>query len=165
MELLKLLSTSEVFAQILSFLLLFFLLRKFAWKKILKVLDDRRDRIASELKRIEDGQAEVSRIKSDYEARLATIEALANKRIQEAIAEGRKITDEVRKKAHEEAQEIINNAKANIKHELAAAKDELKDKIIDLTIAATENVIQEKLTEEDDRRLVKDFLDKLDEIE
>jgi len=50
MELLKLLSANEIVAQIISFLLVFTLLRIFVWKHFLKILDDRRDRIASELK-------------------------------------------------------------------------------------------------------------------
>ena len=164
MELLKLLSTNEIVAQVISFLLLLFLLRIFAWKKLLKLLDDRKNRIASEFKNIDDTKQEIAQLKADYEAKLFTIEEIARVKIEEAVASGRTITDEVRKKAHEEAQEIINNAKRDIKYELAKAKEELKDKIIDLTINATEMVIQEKLTGEDDKRLVKDFLDKVDEL-
>jgi F0F1-type ATP synthase membrane subunit b/b' len=54
MELLKLLSGSEIVAQIISFLVLLFILRIFLWDKVLKVLDNRRERIASEFKQIED---------------------------------------------------------------------------------------------------------------
>ena len=81
------------------------------------------------------------------------------------MAEGRTITDEIRKHAHEEAQGIIKSAKANIQHELEVAKEELKEKIVDLTIAAAGNVIQEKLTEEGDRQLVRDFLNRMDEVD
>jgi len=164
MELLKLLSASEIFAQVISFLLLLFLLRIFFWKKVLGLLDARKERIAQGLKRIEDSQREITQLKSDYEAKLDAIEVTAKARIQEAVEQGRKITEEVRKKAHEEAQDIIENSRANIKYELGKAKEELKEQIIDLTIKATESVIQEKLTEEDDKKLVGDFLDRLDKI-
>jgi len=159
------LSANELFAQIISFLLLLALLRIFAWKKILALLDARKERIASEFKKIEESQAQTSRLKAEYETKIAYIDNEARKKIQEAIGEGRKITDEVRKHAHEEAQQIINNAKANIHHELAVAKEELKDKIIDLTIAAAGNIIQEKLTAEGDTKLVREFLDHMDEID
>ena len=56
MELLKMLSASEVFAQILSFFLLLFLLRKFAWKKILGLLDQRKEKITSDFKEIENNK-------------------------------------------------------------------------------------------------------------
>lgn len=164
-DLLKLLSTNEIIAQIVNFLILLAILRIFLWKRVLALLDQRREKIASEFRKIEDSHAQVALLQAEYEAKLADIESQARKKIQEAIADGRKITDEVRKQAHEEAQAIITNAKANIQHELAQAKEELKDKIIDLTIAAAENVIEDRLTEEEDRRLVKDFLDRMDEID
>lgn len=159
------LSANELVAQIISFLILLTLLRVFAWKKILGLLDARNERIASEFAKIEQSHAQIERLKSDYEAKIAHIDNEARQKIQDALAEGRKITEEVRKHAHEEAQEIIKNAKANIQHELNVAKEELKDKIIDLTIAAAGSVIQDKLTGEGDRQLVKDFLNRMDEID
>ena len=158
------LSASEIAAQIIGFLLLLLLLRIFAWKKILGLLDERKARIASEFKNIEDTKNELSRLNSEYAAKMAKIEEAANRKIQEAIAEGRKITDEVRKKAHEEAQDIINNAKENIRHELSRAKEELKEQVIDLSIKATEAVIREKLTGEDDRKIINEFLEQIDEV-
>jgi F-type H+-transporting ATPase subunit b len=164
MELLKLLSANEVVAEALSFLLLLVLLRIFAWNKILKILDDRRNRIASEFKKIEDAKAEILRSKGEYEDKVATIKEEADRIIKEAVSESRKVTDEVRKNACLQAQEIINNAKDNIRHELAAAKEELKEKIVDLTISATEQVIQEKMTEEKDKKIIRNFLEKVEDL-
>lgn len=158
------LSASEVFAQIISFFILLLLLRIFAWKPILKFLDDRKERIAKDLKDIENAKDEVQLIKSEYENNLAQIEYTAKNKINEAIAEGRKIVDEAKKKAHEEAQDIVEKARTDIKYELGKAKEELKGKIIDLTISATENIIREKLDENSDRRVIKDFLDNIDNV-
>jgi len=165
MGLLELLNTNEVLAQALSFLILFFLLRIFAWKKILKLLDERKERIAGEFKKAEENMRQAEQARLDLEAKLASIEEIKAKKIEEALSEGRKITEEVRKDAQLQAQMIINDARENIKYELSRAKEELKDKIVDLTIQATENIIQEKLTTEGDKKLVKQFLDKIDGIE
>ena len=59
MELLKLLSTSEIIAQVVNFLLLLILMRVFFWKKVLKLLDERRDRISSQLEHIENTKKEI----------------------------------------------------------------------------------------------------------
>jgi F-type H+-transporting ATPase subunit b len=165
MEFLKLLSTNEIVAQILSFLVLLLLLRIFAWRKFLQILDERKQRISSEFKKIDDTKLEISNLKTDYEARLAAIEETTKIKIQEAVDSGKQITEETRKNANLEAQKIIDNARLSIKYELSQAKEELKEKIIELTIKATENVIQEKLTAENDAKLVKDFLDQVDELE
>lgn len=165
MELLKLLSTNEIIAQIIGFLILLTLLRIFAWRKILGFLDRRKEHIALTLKEIEESKADIEKIKSEYETRLATIEQTAKEKVYEALNESKVILEDTRKNAHIQAQEIIDNAKASVKYELAKAKDELKNEIIDLTIKATENLIEEKLTAEGDRKLVKDFLEGVDKLE
>ena len=165
MELLKLIGTNEIVAQIISFLLLLTLLRIFAWKKLLKLLDDRRARIASEFKRIEDAQAAVERMKSDYDKKLADIEAESRAKIQEAIAEGKKDSQEIRENARQEARTILDKAQENIENEVAKAKHELKQKIIELTLGTTEKLLKEKLTDDRDRKLASDFLDELEKVE
>ena len=70
MGLLELISANEVVAQVISFLILLFLLRVLAWKKILKLLDDRKEKIAGEFKKIEDTKAEVAGLRADYETKL-----------------------------------------------------------------------------------------------
>jgi F-type H+-transporting ATPase subunit b len=164
MDLLKLLSANEIIAQVLGFLLLLFLLRIFAWKRILGILDERKERISSEFKRIEDAKLEIERLKSEYALKMSGFDKAASVKINEAIEQAKKITEESRKKANEEAQNIINHAKEDIKYELAKSKEELKVQIIDLTVKATENLIREKMTSENDEKLVKDFLDNLDKV-
>jgi len=165
MELLKLLSANEIIAQIIGFIILLALLRVFAWKRILGLLDKRKEYIASELKNIEDSKQDIEKIKLDYEAKLASIEKTAQERLAETLDQSKVILEDSRKAAHLTAQGIIDNARASVKYELAKAKDELKNEIIDLTLKATENIIQEKLTGEGDRKLVEDFLEGVDKLE
>lgn len=165
MELLKLLNPNEVIAQIISFLLLLFLLRIFAWKKLLKLLDTRKERIASEFKRIEETKEDLAKTKAEYELRLSKIEEKAGQIIQDAVAQGREVTDEIRKQANAQAQDILDNARQNVKFELTKAKEELRDNIIDLTIKATESVIREKLTENTDKKLIANFLDTIEKAD
>ncbi len=163
MDLSQFFNFKEVIAQMASFIILLVILKLVFWPKMLKFLDERRARIAADFAKIEQAKEEISKIKNDYQAKLDNIDQAALAKIHEAIAEGRKITDEVRKSAHLEAQEIIENARLNIRHELTKAKEELKDKVIDLTIQVAEDIIREKLTQDQDRKLVREFLDKVDE--
>lgn len=162
MELLKLLSAPEIIAQIISFLVLLFILRIFAWKRILALLDQRKEKIAHELASALAGRLEAERLKTDYEAKLAGIESAAGEKIKEAINEGRKIAEEIKKKAEAQAREIIEGANDDIKQELLKVREGLKSHIIDLTLAAAENVIERKLTAEDEKKLIEDFLEDID---
>ena len=159
MEMLKLLSANELVAQIISFLILLILLRIFVWKKILNFLDKRKERIASEFKKIEETRADIEKMKLDYDAKLSSIEQAAKLKMHEAVNESKVILEDARKTANIQAQEIIDSAKSSIKYELAKAKDELKNDIIDMTIKATEDLIKEKMTGDEDRKLVKDFIE------
>lgn len=165
MELLKLLSASEIVAQIVNFLLLLFILRLFFWKRILKILDERKSRISLELKNIEDAKLQVAGLRSEYEKKLGEIDIEAAGKLKQATEEGKRIVAEMKKEAQLEGQKIIEGARNDIKYEISRAREELKEKIIDLSISAAENAIQEKLTEAGDRRLVKNFLDNIDQID
>lgn len=164
MELLKLLSASQIVAQVLSFLFLFFVMRIFVWKKFLKLLDDRKARVAMELKKIDDTRLEVSRAMGEYERKLGSIDATAKARIEEAVAEGERIAKEIIDKARSEAEKAGIDSREIIDGEIRKAREELKKDIVDITIAVAEKVIAEKLTEADDRRMVEDFIKKTESL-
>jgi len=165
MELLRLLDITEIIVQLISFLILLVLLRVFAWKRILNILRQRRERIADEFNSIEKAKAEAANLKHEYETRLGEIEQKAKERINKAVEDGSKITSEARKLAYAQAQNIISDARKNIEYELKRAQDEVRDKIVDLAIAAAETVIREKFTGKEDRRIVEDFIKNIDKAE
>ena len=165
MELLKMLSANEIFAQVLSFFLLLFLLRIFAWKKILGLLDQRKERIRSEFEKIEEAKLEISKLKSDYESKMAVIQEQAEIKIKEAVEQAKLVSAQMHKKAHEEAQDIIVDARKQVKYEVSKAQEQLRERIVDIALDAARNVIQEKLTEDGDRKIVEDFIKEIENAE
>jgi len=159
------LSANEIFAQILSFFLLLFLLRHFAWKKILRLLDQRKEKISSDLKEIEDTKIALAKIKADYESKIVSIQEQAQLKIKEAIEESKKINDQMRKKAHEDAQDILTDARNQVKYEVSKVQEQLKDKIVDIALSAAQSLIQERLTEDGDRRIVENFIKEIERVE
>ena len=153
------LEIQQILTQALGFLILLFLMKKFAWKPLLSLLDERREKISSEFQTIERTKSELSRLEQDYKARLADIDTQARQRIQEAISEGQRISVEIQEKAKEEAKKSLNKAKENIEFEVAKARVEIRNQIATLAIMAAEKVIKEELTEERHMRLVTDFID------
>lgn len=164
MELLKLLDTSQMAAQVVNFLVLFLLMRLLVWKRFLKLLDDRKERLASERKWIEDSRDEVARLKADYEAHLDNIDQLSKARLEEAVSEGKRIAEQIRDNANIEAVKIAEKAEEAIKSELSRAREEFRGEVVDMAISAAEKVVEEKLTEGEDRKIVEDFLKRMDKI-
>jgi F-type H+-transporting ATPase subunit b len=152
------LSGSEILAQIFSFFLLLFLLRIFAWKKILGLLDQRKEKISSDLGEIENAKLQVAKLASDYESKLADITSLAQDKINAAVEQAKVISAQMRKKAHEEAQDIITDARVQVKHEVSKVQEQLKERVVDIALGAARSVIQEKLTEAGDRKIVENFI-------
>ena len=165
MELLKMLSGSEILAQILSFFILLFLLRIFAWKKILGLLDQRKEKISSQLSEIENTKLQIASLKSDYESRISNIASEAQAKINQAVEQAKVITVQMRKKAHEEAQDIITDARQQVKYEVSKAQEQLKERIVDIALGAAKNIIQEKLTGDGDRKIVEDFINQIEKVE
>ncbi len=158
------LEIQQILTQAIGFLVLLFILKKIAWKPLLSLLDERREKISSEFRNIEQTKSELSRLEQDYKARLAEIDAQARQKIQEAIAEGQRIAVEVQEKAREEGKNILNKAKENIDLEIAKARVELRNQVASLAIRAAEKVIKEELSEERHKRLVTEFIDEAGQL-
>ena len=158
------LEIQQILTQALGFLILLFILKKIAWKPLLSLLDERREKITSEFQTIDRTKSELLRLEQDYKARLADIDAQARQRIQEAISEGQRISVEIQEKAREESKNILNKAKENIELEVAKARVELRNQVATLAIKAAEKLIKVELTEERHKRLVTEFIDEAGQL-
>ena len=152
----------QVLSQAVSFLLLLWLLRRFAWKPLLTILDARRHRIEEEFRQIAQTKSELARLQEDYGRRLAAIEQEARTKIQQAILEGKRIGGEIQEQAREQGYAILTKSKEAVELELAKARVSLRDQVAQMTIEAVERVLRGKLDAKTDRRLVDEILDELE---
>lgn len=158
------LSIQEILTQAGAFLLLVFVLKKMAWKPLLKLLDDRRNKIVEEFEKIDHTKSEVEKLKQDYEHARSRIEEEARAKIQQAIAEGKTISKELQETARKESRMILEKAKEDIQLEVAKAKVTLRREIADLTLAATERILSEKLDEAKDKELILGVIENLEKL-
>lgn len=158
------LSIQEILTQAGAFLLLVFVLKKMAWKPLLKLLDDRRNKIAGEFEKIDHTKSEVEKLKQDYEHARSHIEEEARAKIQQAIDEGKTISKELQETARKESRMILEKAKEDIQLEVAKAKVTLRHEIADLTLAATERILNEKLDEAKDKELILGVIENLEKL-
>jgi F-type H+-transporting ATPase subunit b len=151
--------------QMFGFLIVFWVLRRYAWGPMLGMLEERRTRIANEVQTSERLRREAEELKVEYENQLKTIEAQARQRIQEAVSEGQKVAEEIRSKAFEEAEAITKKAKASLDMEYKKARVELRGEMVDMALGAAERLLHEKLDTEEHRKVVDRFLTELQEQE
>ena len=135
------------FWQSLIFLLLIFLLRKFAWKPILDAVNEREDGIKNALLSAENAKRDMQNLKSDNEKLLAEARVERDVILKEAREIKDKIISEAKDDAQVQAGKMIEQAKAAINSEKNAAMAELKNQVSSLSIEIAEKVLKSELTD------------------
>lgn len=139
-------------------------LRRFAWKPILNLLDERREKIATEFATIDREKSDVSKLRTDYESQLKTIDAQARAKLQEAVGEGQKVAAEVKENARLESRELITRAREEIDREKDKAEVALKEDMVHMAMSAAEKVIRAKLDDATHRKLIAETIDELTKV-
>ena len=154
---------AQILTTILGFFLLVAVLRKFFWKTVLQLLDDRRHRIEESLKDIARSKQEIDRLQAEYSQRLAKIEDEARTKIQQAILEGKRIAVDIQEQARAQGYEIMNKSKETIELELAKANVLLRNQVAEMTMEAVERILRQKLDPKTDRHVVDAVLAELEQ--
>jgi F-type H+-transporting ATPase subunit b len=154
----------QIITQILGFLILLWVLRRFAWGKLTGLLEERRNKIATEFKEIERARDEIARERQAYEARLAEIENVARQKVAEAVLEGQRVAREVTDAAREESRKLVEKAKENIQAETVAAKRQLRDEVVRLSISVAEKILRQQIDEQKNRKLVMEMINEVEEL-
>jgi len=149
---------SQIIIQIIDFLVMFWILKRYGWKPILNLLDERRKRIESEFNTIAVQKEEVKNMAEDYNLKLKEIEVVARHRIQEAVMEGRKIAREIQEEAQANAKAILFKAKEDVNKEIAKARNQLKNDLVNMAIATAEKILLEKFDESTHDKLITEFV-------
>ena len=157
----NLIDIRQVLTQIIGFLLMVWILRRFAWGPVVRTLEARREKIAGEFEKAERREAEAQALKALYEQDLRGIEAQARQRIQQAVAEGQKVAAEIRTQAQGEAQQRLQRAEDEIAREREKAKEVLKENIINLAMRSAEKILRQKVDDAAQRKLAGEFIDEV----
>ena len=150
-----------VLTQILGFILLVWILGRFAWGPIVSGLEERRRKIAGEFAEAERRQKDADAQKAKFEAELRGIDALKRASIQEGIADGQRVAAEIKAHANEEAQARKQRAEDEMAREREKAKELLKEQVVSLSIRTAEKILQSKLDDPAQRRLAAAFIDEV----
>jgi F-type H+-transporting ATPase subunit b len=147
---------------IICFALAFFVLRKYAFGPIQRVIDERRKRILEALEEAERSRGEARRLLEEHRALLGRARSDA----EEILAEGRKVADaqRVRMKDEIEAerQRRLEETSRQIEAETRRALEQIRAEVADLTLLATAKVTGKALDETDHRRLIDEAISELD---
>ncbi|MEK6614532.1 MAG: F0F1 ATP synthase subunit B [Bacteroidota bacterium] len=143
-----------------AFLIVLFLLKKFAWKPILKALDEREQSIQDALDAAGKAREEMASLKSDHEKIIIQARNDRDTILKEAREIKDKMILEAKYQAGKETEKIIANAHESIQNEKMAVITELKNQVAHLSIEIAEKILKQELSEKDKQKtIIKNLLE------
>lgn len=135
------------FWSLLIFLTLFFLLRKMAWKPIMKAIQDREDSIQGSIDEAKKVREEMANLKAENEALLVEARAERDGMLREARAMGEEIVNKSREEATAEYQRTMDKALEEIRAEKMRALVDVKNQVAVLSIEVAEKILRAELSD------------------
>ena len=141
---------ATLIAQILNFLVLVFVLAKFAYKPVCNIMEERKNKIASDLEAAEKAKTDAEAVKAEYAAKLA-----------EAKQEAQAAHDKIMADTKAEQDQVIATAKEAIALEQKKAMDEVRAQVINLSMIAASKIVEQKLGSEEDKKMASKIVDSI----
>lgn len=140
---------------------LFLVLKKFLFKPVMKVIEDRQQEIDEMYESAGKAEADAKAMQQEYQQKLADASQTSEKLVKEAVARGQARQEEIVRQANAEAAAILNKANADIAQEKKKALNDAKDEISVIAMAIAGKVVGRNLNDEDNAHLVDQFIDEL----
>ncbi len=145
---------SLIFWSLISFAILFFLLKRFAFPPILEILEERENKIRSEISDAEKLRQEAEGIKADLGRELKSAHEKAQIIIQMAGDESKKIQDKSINETQVKVRQMLSDAEQEIEITRNKLLNEIRGYTAALTMASTEKILKKALSDDDKKRLI-----------
>lgn len=150
---------ATLIAQVINFLFLVFVLAKFAYKPVAKMMEERKNKIASDLEAADKARTDAEAIQKECAEKLAAARQEAAAIIEEATKDAQAIRDKAVADTRAEQDKIVADAKAAIANDKKAAMDDVRAQVVDLAMAAAGKIIGQKLGTDEDKKLAGEIVD------
>ena len=151
-----------ILASLANLLLLTWIIKKFLFKPVKKMLDARRAAIDEDYAQAKTAREEAEESRLNYEAAMAAARQTSDQIIADASRTAEYRSNEIVAEARERASEIRRQAETDALLERKKAEDEMKHEIANVSAQLTGKLLQREINEEDHRNLIDSFLNDLD---
>lgn len=133
------------FAQMVVFFILWWVVAKFIWPPLVKALDERAKKIADGLAAAEKGKAELELANKRVDQALAEARTEGAQRVADAEKRAQLTADEIKQNAQAEAARIITQAKAEAEQQVTRAREQLRDQVAVLAVKGAEQILKREV--------------------
>ncbi|MBQ3924823.1 MAG: F0F1 ATP synthase subunit B [Firmicutes bacterium] len=146
-----------------NLVILFLILKKLLFKPVQKVVDQRQKEIDTEYGKAERATEEANKVKAEWESKIGSAEAEADKIIKEAVERADARNEVMLYESREKADQIIRKAKSDIERDRRESREAVKKEIVDVSHALSEQIIGREINMDDHRDLIDRAIDSLGE--
>ncbi len=157
------LNTGDIIVTVVFFTILMLLLKKFAWGPLMGIMDQRAELIASEIEEAEKSRSESAKLLEEQRALLKEARTEAQAIVENAKQQGDAQRAEIMETARAEAVRMRDNAAAEIENEKTKALEAIREEFVSMSILAAEKVLGKEISEEDNRALIEETIQKAGE--
>jgi len=152
-------SVPTLITQVVTFIILLVLLRVFAYKPIMRMLDERSRRVKESMEQAESLKEQSARGEEELKKQLEAASREGQERITRAVRAGEEVKQKAQEDAKKEAENLIVRARSEIQRERDDAISEVRREFADLTVLAAGKVIEKSLDKEEHRELIDKVLE------
>lgn len=156
-------NTGDVIFQLVMFLILLALLKKFAWGPLMGIMKQREDYIANEISAAEQSRVESKKLLEEQRALLKEARSEAQGLIENAKKQGDIQREEIISTARAEANRLKENAKLEIEQQQEKAVTAIKEQVASLSVLIASKVIEKELSEKDQEKLINEYIQQIGE--
>ncbi len=149
--------------QWVNFAILLFLLTKFLYKPLIKLLDDRRDKVKSTIDSAARTKQEADELFRERRTQLDRVDLEAKEIKLQAAKEGLKEREKIVARADEDASRIVDRARDDISLQEKKARKRLREETVDLSISVAEKLLEKEIDRSDQRRFVGRAIEEMEE--
>lgn len=147
-----------------NLLILMWLFKKFLFKPVMSVLDERNNEIKSIYDEAENARKSAQALKEEYDARMSTVGKDAEEIVKAAVKTAKLSSDEMIFDAQSRADSIIEKATEKIETERKKAVNDARNELSDMILTIAGKVIERQLNAEDNRRMIEKFINELGDV-
>ncbi len=152
----------QVLTQVLAFLLMLWILRRYAWGPLFAIIDARKKGIEAEFNAIEEQKKVAAKLNEHYKQKIREIDAEAKTKINEAIAQSRKIAEDTLQETKNQSKALLAKAKKEVEREIFQAKAQLKNDIVNMAVSISKKAIWDNIDEAQQKKLIATIVEQAD---
>lgn len=146
---------------LVNMILTFLVLKKFLFKPVTKMIQDRQQEIDTMYQQADTAKEQSLAMEAEYRQKLATAQQTGEQIVKEAVTRGQSREEEILRRANREADALRAKAASDIDREKKKAINDAKNEISGMAVAIAEKVVERQLNATDQERMISRFIDKL----